>query len=330
MYSNSSLNSDIIELVTNFYGIATVLFIIIGLIGNSLIFYILTRPKFLKVSAFRYFLVNDVIDMIGIALVIAWIIQSKINWVTTALFCKIWEYIGYTCYNIYPCINALNSIDRILSIKYARRFSFRKKFKFQAFVVSIIIFILMSYDAIYFYYVNLSPIYVCGFSENYFTAFYVYLSNILLTNLLPFCISMISTSLILHYLINHKKNSRLTKNFKREVSILKSVLAMDIWFYVCYMPFCSINLTNATFGLQQNDNGSVWYWFLIHNFAVLLLVVAATCKLFLLVYSNKLIRKELKSLLCMRQAKKKRVAAINSYKGYTVSIKHRLPKFSVL
>jgi hypothetical protein len=68
MSSNHSYNTSLI--VSQFcgaFGWIAVILITIGLIGNSLIFYILTRSKLFKVPTFRYFLVNEVIDMIGIA-----------------------------------------------------------------------------------------------------------------------------------------------------------------------------------------------------------------------------------------------------------------------
>ena len=194
MSSNYSYNTSLIVSQVRFaYGLIAVLLILIGLIGNSFIFYILTRPKFLKVPAFRYFLFNEVIDMIGIALMLTWLIQSSIKWKVTVLFCKIWEYIGYTCYNMYPCVNSMNSIDRLLSIKYSSRFSFRKKIKFQATVFSVIIIISLGYNVPYFLQVNIDDIFTCAYSAGPITALSTFLANFFLTNIIPFFVSMIST-----------------------------------------------------------------------------------------------------------------------------------------
>jgi len=122
---------------------------------------------------------------------LTWLIQSLIKWKATALFCKIWEYSCYTCYNIYPCINSLNSFDRLLSIKYARRFDFRKTFKFQAEVVSSIITITLCYNLPYFLQVEINDIYTCSFTAVPIIELYTFLANFILTNFIPFCVSMI-------------------------------------------------------------------------------------------------------------------------------------------
>ena len=132
----------VVSHVKTTYAWIQIILILTGLVGNSLILYILTRPKLLKQSTFRYFLVNEVIDMIVVALMLAWLLM-------TSLFWKIWEYgnIGYTCYNIYPCVNAMNSIGRLLWIKYSRRFGFSKRIKFQVAVISSIILISLIYNS---------------------------------------------------------------------------------------------------------------------------------------------------------------------------------------
>jgi hypothetical protein len=50
--------------------LGTVIFSLIGIVGNSLIFYILTKKKFLKESIFRYFIVSEIISCI--ALIFVW------------------------------------------------------------------------------------------------------------------------------------------------------------------------------------------------------------------------------------------------------------------
>jgi hypothetical protein len=296
MSSNYSFDTSlIVSQVRNVYGSISVLVIVIGLIGNSLIFYILTRPKFLKVPTFRYFLVNEVIDMIGIALMLTWLIQSSIKWKATALFCKIWEYVAYTCYNMYPCVNSMNSIDRLLSIKYSRRFGFRYKLKFQAIIVLIIILISLVYNVPYFIQVGIDEIFTCAYSAAPIIALSTFLVNFFLTNVIPFIVSMISTGMIINYLIELKRKSNVIRNYKREVALLKSVLAMDILFFFCYLPFCSVNLARAILDFQNVK--ITWYWVLIHNFASLLLLVAVTCKFFMLWLTNQLFKKEFHSIL---------------------------------
>ena len=96
-------------------------------------------------------------------------------------------------------------------------------------------------------------------------------------------------------MIERKRESNIIKNYKREVALLKSVLAMDIWFFLCYLPFCSVNLSRSILDLQNVEVS--WYWILIHNFAILLLLVGVTSKFFMLWFTNELFKKEFYSIL---------------------------------
>ncbi len=149
----------------------------------------------------------------------------------------------------------MNSIDRLLSIKYARRFDFRKTFKFQAEVVSSIITKTLCYNLPYFLQVEINDIYTCSFTAVPIIELYTFLANFILTNFIPFCVSMIC-------------------KHKRELALVKSVLAMDTWFYLRFLPFCSINLARSTLDFQNIE--ATWYWILVHDSEDMLLFVAVT------------------------------------------------------
>ena len=55
----SLLKNDIIQ--NKFNLSCAIVLTIIGLIGNSIVFYIFTRPKFLKVSFFRYLIFETIL-----------------------------------------------------------------------------------------------------------------------------------------------------------------------------------------------------------------------------------------------------------------------------
>ena len=120
----------------------------------------------------------------------------------------------------------MNSIDRLLSINYSRRFEFRKKLKFQVAVISSIILLSLGYNVPYLLKVDISEIYTCGFIATPIIELLTYLANDILTNIIPFFISMISTGMIIEFLIKSKRQSSLIRNYKREVTLLKSVLGM--------------------------------------------------------------------------------------------------------
>ena len=67
---------------------------------------------------------------------------------------------------------------------------------------------------------------ICILIESPLNRLYIYLANDILTNIIPFFISMISTGMIIEFLIKSKRQSSLIRNYKREVTLLKSVLGM--------------------------------------------------------------------------------------------------------
>ena len=96
----------------------------VGLMLNFITIYILSRPKFLKESIFRYFLVSALLEVIALIVII----------------CQIHEFLMYTFYDFYPWISVLDSIDRLLSFKYSGKFKFIKKYKYQVLAISFLFF----------------------------------------------------------------------------------------------------------------------------------------------------------------------------------------------
>jgi hypothetical protein len=101
---------------------------------------------------FRYFLIIEVVDAIGLFGVL---LIGLLTWTgksATALFCKISQYSMYVLYSFYPCINSLISVDRLIHIKYSLEFQFSKKFKFQALAVASIFIIELLRNTPFFIY----------------------------------------------------------------------------------------------------------------------------------------------------------------------------------
>ena len=119
-----------------------VAFILIGLFGNPIVFYILT--KFIKQSIFRYFLVTEVIDSINLVVFCLSVIASNNDLKRKAITCKIFQYLEYVLYSYYPWISTVNSIDRSCAIKYKNIFKFRKKISFQIFAIVVVFIISMA------------------------------------------------------------------------------------------------------------------------------------------------------------------------------------------
>jgi hypothetical protein len=87
--------------------IGSVLLTLIAIIGNSLVFYILTRPKFLKESIFRYFLVSEIAATLSLVILWMYSIPSLIEWNVPIDYCRLMVYMFYTLYKFYPWVNIL-------------------------------------------------------------------------------------------------------------------------------------------------------------------------------------------------------------------------------
>jgi hypothetical protein len=114
------------------YFIAIVPLVLITIdIFDSIVFYILTRPKLIKETVYRYFIVTEVVDALNLTLVLIWFIAEVFKIITGILTYKILQSVAYLLFDLYPWISTLNSIDRLLSIKYRSKFELREQFKFQ-------------------------------------------------------------------------------------------------------------------------------------------------------------------------------------------------------
>ena len=119
---------------------------IIGIVGNSITLYVLTRPNFIKEPMFRYLIINTLIGSIGIFFIWVQSLPVIFNWSVNDTYCKIYIYLCTIGYDSFPWVNAINSIDRLLSLKYPHKFIFRKKFRNQALVLSSIFLIAIVTD----------------------------------------------------------------------------------------------------------------------------------------------------------------------------------------
>ena len=202
---------------------------IIGIVGNIFVIYILTRPKFYKESLFRYFLVSNLICILIIVLVIVYSLIQFLKLNVSILFCQVYTFLTYFAYCFYSWVSVVNSIDRLLTLKYPRRFSWFQKFKYQALTLTIIATILILINIPRAVYVRKSDKIMCAIKDNQI-GFMLNLVNLIISNILPFFIMLLSTCILLHYFISHKfRLNQLIVNYKREREFVKNVIFICIF-----------------------------------------------------------------------------------------------------
>ena len=283
----------------------------IGLIGNFIVIYILTWKNFLKEPFFRYFLVQEVLNIISLIIMWIWYLPLYLKWNTSSIFCKSIEYAGYVIYSFYPWINVINSIDRLLAFKYPAEFFFRKKFKYQASAISFIFIIsILSNVPIYLYFEKGNST-MCRISNNV-TKLYLYSAYIIFVDIIPLILMMMSTFIIVRVLIRNKKRLNFpesrTRELQRENQFFKSVLIMDLWLFICYAPFSILDLIEAKLRIDTRSfHEEYFYWNLLHNICFLLIIIQTSCSFFVLLMCNKLFKAQFfKSFCCCIQPSRTR------------------------
>ena len=144
-------------------------------------------------------------------------------------------------------------------------------------------------------YDDLSNLTLCTITDTEI-GFNVYLANLIITTVIPFFIMFFSTCIILHYLITQK--IMLEQNhldFSREKNFIKSVLTMDLWFLICYTPYCVICLLRYTHVYIDTNNDELWT--LIFDLFALLVVVETSCNFFVYYLCNTLFREYFLSMI---------------------------------
>ena len=282
--------------------ISGIVLAIIGVTGNSLVFYILTRPKFLKESIFRFFIISEIAASLLLIMACVYGIPTLFKLDVPPIFCKIFLFFMYILYDFYPWVSVMNSIDRFLNLKYTTNFKLFKKFKIQALIAISIFFMLMIFNIPRIVYGTKSNVSLCAINNN-LAGFYMNLFNLIISDIIPFFIMICSTFLIFHYLITQKKKlQENVANFRREKQFIQSVLAMDLWFLICYSPFCFLQLYR--FSVQFDDSASLNQ--LLNDITIVLATIEVSCNFFVYFLCNKLFRSYFLSMIgCSRNTKSK-------------------------
>ena len=271
----------------------------IGIIGNSLVFYILARQRFLKESIFRYFMTSEIVA--SAILITMWaysmLVQSNIE--VSRIFCKPLTWLLYSFYHFYPWVNVLNSVDRFLTLKYSTKFKITQKLKYQVLALfTIFLIILLLNIPIYLNVNKTNNDTICDFFDKQ-TGFYFYLFNLIISCIIPFTLMIFSTCLVLNYFIRQKvKLKQNIKNYKREKDFIKSVLTLDLWFLICYSPFCIMSFLNYSLDFNYID-ADIWNF--VFDLSVILAMAEISCNFFIYLLSNKLFRSYFISMIICRE-----------------------------
>ena len=254
---------------TFYFNISTaVILTIVGFIGNSLVLFILTRKQFRNVSMFRYhslLVTFETLQMISI-----WILNFPniflLNENTIA--CKLIQYVSKVVASSVTWFGPIISIDRFISVKCPNNFLIRNKVKFQVTIIACLIFGSSIKSIPFYYFYNLYSINnttQCVFTESSSTKMLLDILLHVLSLCFSFSISIISNCLTSYQLIHRRKRLNI-KIFKKEKRLYKILISMDVFFFICYSPWCVYTILNDTFTAKNYFPSSMTIFFNIANF----------------------------------------------------------------
>ena len=123
------------------------------------------------------------------------------------------------------------------------------------------------------------------------------LSNVTWCTVIPFFIMFLSTCIILHYLITQRRRlQRNNTNYRREKDFAKSVLSMDLWFLICYTPYCIFCFLRYTQVYNDVNNDDLWR--LAFNSTAIFAIVETSCNFFIYYFCNALFKEYFLSMIC--------------------------------
>ena len=166
---------------------------IVGLIGNLLVLFILTRKQFRSVSMFRYYSFVTAIETLQILIIWVYNFPHFFYFNENELICKLIQFFSNLLGVFVTWISPVISIDRYVGVKCPNKFLFRNKFKFQLTLIACLL-LASSIASIPLYYfdkiTSVANVTQCGYNENPWTGFTINISLLVLSIFVPFTISI--------------------------------------------------------------------------------------------------------------------------------------------
>ena len=266
--------------------VTAVILTVFCLIGNSIVLFVLTKPKFLEVPLFRYLIVATIVETISVLFIWASGFPNIFGINNYDINCKMYVYTSLVFLEFGPWINVLSSIDRYLSVKHENKYNFRNKLKYQAIAISIIFLLIILIDVPYFengMVINNA----CDSTPGY----PVYMIFILLINMhciLPSLSMIIMDGMTIYQLIVRRKKFNKTK-FDKEVQLAKFLFSNNLVFIILNSPFA------IYLGVQYFIGVNFFITF-GYRVVVVLQKIDYSCIFIVYYFSNKLFRKEVQSI----------------------------------
>ena len=284
-------DSTLEKIKNNFNLISSIALTIIGIVGNLLVVYILTRKYFRKQSMFRYLVFATVVDTFNILSTWPIIYANFFQLNNLELNCKVFFYAVYVGFQFSPLLILVSTIDRYITVKGTIMFVFRKKLKYQILVILAIFLSLLAIDSPFFIYYKLGANETGCQPINVTTSTYLDILDGLIAAVIPFVLMILFNSLIACKLINQKaKLHQNRRKIKKDTLHFKTTCAICLYFLFCNLPFCIFTVTNDLLGI---DYIGTFTFFILNT----LTYVYSSCNLFVYILANRIFRNHFKQMV---------------------------------
>jgi hypothetical protein len=278
--------------------IASLIFTIIAIIGNSLVLIILSKPKLRKESLFRYFIVTTIVDSINILLIWPFNFPDAFQINSSEISCKLFNYLPRVFYQFSPWINVLSSIDRLLAVKYAHRFKFRNELKYQLLAILLIFVTILLVDFPNYYYPEISLNQTSCIFPNWTIWLFIDLYAAMMAVILPFSIMIITSVLTVRQLIKSKLKINKT-NFENEKQLIKVSFGINFLFLISNIAY--VNLLIVCDAIQKvciSDESTKFAYAVLFQISNIYL----SCNFFIYLSFNKIFRSYATRITCCKNS----------------------------
>ena len=297
------MDLSLVEILNTVYLIMASVLTIVCLIGNSFAFYIFTRESFRRVSMFFYLAIGTVVNILMMLTI--WPVSASkdlFKFHSNLFSCKFFTYITFFLAEISPWMITLGSLDRLISVKYFRRFQFRNKLKYQIGIVFIIAVSIALFNLPVLLYntigLNRANQTRCGLEiHNLYVGQYLMIKTDFISLFVPFVLMLFSTITIGQYMIANKKKMSINRTkFQKELQYVKTVVSMDFFFFITNSPVIFkglIQLIAFLSGAYPPLLNDIWFRLIADT----LLAIYFAADFFVYFAFNKLFRKYFKTMI---------------------------------
>ena len=289
---------------TNLFNLTTgSILTLIGIIGNTLVIYILAHKMFRKIPMFRYYIVSAIFQTFRIVLFWPYDVENAFITILNEFACQMCSFLVNHLRNYIAWIEVVISIDRYVSIMHPHNFRFRDQLNFQ---LPILILIFLISGVVYSPYYLFSGLYNNLEQNTNYTycniidlvaQLWVPWGDLIISTGIPFIIMLFTTCRVGIYLVKNKNNIK----SKKELKLFKILLGMNSFFFLFYLQWLILQLV-----YQVSPPGSLYIQQIIQIWYSLSQFINATyCSVtfFVHIFCNKKFRKYFISMLCVSKGK---------------------------